>query len=212
MRASRCSFVSTLSVWLVCVVGVCGVRPWPAANTADRTISDAMKVRVMPVASRCYVWRSLPVRGESRQGRVLPWSRECSALSRPRAPARPNANRTLPSTRPVRGDVPRCTSRHGLRCVSVPWRRDRWWNRRTECRQSSGGGRRTNSLSLLRLSHGAVRIAADEIRRVVRVSLPGVHGHLRGRGQARSNRSRLMTLSHAATKSRTNFACESLHA
>jgi len=31
-------------------------------------------------------------------------------------------------------------------------------------------------------------------------------------GQTRSNRSRFMTLSHAATKSRTNFSCPSSHA
>ena len=32
------------------------------------------------------------------------------------------------------------------------------------------------------------------------------------RDQARSNRSRFITLVHAATKSRTNFSCESSHA
>jgi hypothetical protein len=49
----------------------------------------------------------------------------------------------------------------------------------------------------------------EDSRAARRVAGPDIGRH---RDQARSNRSRFMTLSHAATKSRTNFSFESSHA
>ncbi len=54
---------------------------------------------------------------------------------------------------------------------------------------------------------GVVVHHPDQIDRRPPVAFRGVD-----RDQARSKRSRFMTLSHAATKSRTNACCESSHA
>ena len=70
----------------------------------------------------------------------------------------------------------------------------------------------TNQQSLNPIRNRQSQSTIGNQQSVSRQSAVGSRQSVRGYNHTRSNRSRFITLSHAATKSRTNFLSESAHA